>query len=294
MYLFQKLEEMMETYSDARRTLAEFALREQKNLYQYTIQDIADAAYTSKATVTRFAKSLGYKGWKDFIRDFVAELKYQEQYGGSVDVNVPFREEDSLQTMIENIKKVQQESLEDTAAQLDKNMITRAVNYLLRARRVVIFGESPNIYLGELFRRKMLSIGRATEIVRTGEAGLTSFGLCGEDCAVVISYAGNNEKVPYLSCVKTLKKQKVPVIAITSGGNNFLRQQADCVLSISSREHLYTKISNFATEESVQYLLNVLFAACFARNYEKNMNYKIGHSQILEWQRASGKKELKE
>ncbi len=74
MYLFQRIEEVMVQYQDARHTVAEFVLREQENLYKYTINDIAEATFTSKATVTRFAKVLGYQGWKDFIQCVVKPL----------------------------------------------------------------------------------------------------------------------------------------------------------------------------------------------------------------------------
>lgn len=294
MYLIQKIEEMEMLYKDARHTVAEFVLKEQKSLHKYTIQDIADLTFTSKATVTRFAKTLGYQGWKDFIHDFVSEMRHQEKYQNAVDVNAPFTKDDTVQNIIEKIKKVQIESIKDTAEQLDINMLNRAVNYLVRAKRVVLYGASPNIYLAELFRRKLLTIGKQAEIARTGEIGVTSYGLTSSDLAIIISYAGNNETLGYLKHIKTLKEQKVPMIGITSGGNNFVRQQIDCVLTISSRERLYTKISNFSTEESIHYILNTLFACCFARDYEKNYEYKIKNARILEDGRKASLKEMQE
>ena len=294
MYLLQRIEEMTLLYKDARRTVAEYVLKEQRNLHKYTIQDISVATYTSKATVTRFAKALGYQGWKEFIHDFVTEIRFQEKYKNSIDVNVPFEEGDSAKQIMEKIKKVQVESIEDTLEQLDINMLNRAVNYLIRAKRIVLYGASPNIYLAEIFRRKLLTIGKQAEIAKTGEIGVTSYGLTSSDLAIIISYAGNNNTLGYLRHIETLKERKVPVIGITSAGNNYLRQQADCVLTISTRERLYTKISNYSTEESIHYILNVLFSCYFAKDYERNYEYKIQTAKTLEDGRKASSKEMEE
>lgn len=63
---------------------------------------------------------------------------------------------------------------------------------------------------------------------------------------------------------------------------------------MSSKERLYTKISNFATEESIQYILNILFSCFYARNYRKNNSFKLRTSHILENQRKTSLNRVKE
>lgn len=95
MYLFQRIEEVMMEYHDARQIIAEFLLNEKDHLYQYTMEDIANFTYTSKPTLVRFAKTLGYKGWKDFMRALIEEVKYQEVKPTQIDPNFPFNEKDN-------------------------------------------------------------------------------------------------------------------------------------------------------------------------------------------------------
>ena len=71
MFLFQKIEETMMRYTDARHAVGEFILQEQDKLYQYTVTEIAEKTFTSKATVVRFAKAMGYDGWKELDRKSV-------------------------------------------------------------------------------------------------------------------------------------------------------------------------------------------------------------------------------
>lgn len=282
MFLFQKIEELMMTHSDARHAVGEFVLQEKENLYKYTTNEIAEKTYTSKATVVRFAKTLGFNGWKDFIKAFIAEMKYQEAHQTDIDANYPFHEISSTKEIIEGLKQVQIESIQDTSDLLDIQEVRRAVDYMAEANRIIIFGLSPNIYLGEVFRRKMMGIDKLVEVSRIGEMGITARTMTSHDCAIIISYSGNNENEAPMCHLSTLIDNKVPIIGITSDSENYLRKNATCVLTMSSKERLYTKISNFATEESIQYILNILFSCFYARNYRENNSFKLRSSRVLE------------
>lgn len=294
MYLFQKIEEVMMNYHDARHAVGEFVLHEQKNLYKYTINEVAEYSYTSKATVVRFAKTLGFEGWRDFMKAFNAEIKYQETHQADVDANYPFHEKSSHQEIINSLKTLQIESIEDSADLMDLDMLKMATSYLVKAKHIVIFGLSPNIFVGELFRRKMITIGKKVDIANPGEMGIISRTMGIEDCAIVISYSGNNKQAEPMSYLQYLLDQKVSIIGITSGGDNYMRRILPCVFTMSSKERLYTKIANFATEESLQFILNVLYSCYYREEYQKNCMFKIQSSKILESRRHAVLNEMQD
>lgn len=287
LFLLQKIEELMMNHHDARYSVGEFVLHEQANLHHYTISQIAEYTYTSKATVVRFAKTLGFDGWKEFMKAFISEMKYLEQHQGDVDANYPFDAKNTTKEIIDRLKKVQIESIQDSADLMETAMIEEAVQYLLKARHVVIFGLSPNVFLGELFRRKMITIGKQIDIAKLGEMGIISHTLTEEDCAIVVSYSGNNESAEPMCYLPSLLERKVLIIGITGGGDNYMRRSLNCVLTMSSKERLYTKISNFATEESLQFIFNVLFSCYFAKNFQDNNKFKLQHAKELEVQRVA-------
>lgn len=287
LFLLQKIEELMMNHHDARYAVGEFVLHEQANLHHYTISQIAEYTYTSKATVVRFAKTLGFDGWKEFMKAFISEMKYLEQHQGDVDANYPFDAKNTAKEIIDRLKKVQIESILDSADLMETAMIEKAVQYLLKARHIVIFGLSPNVFLGELFRRKMITIGKQIDIAKLGEMGIISHTLTEEDCAIVVSYSGNNESAEPMCYLPSLLERKVLIIGITGGGDNYMRRSLNCVLTMSSKERLYTKISNFATEESLQFIFNVLFSCYFAKNFQDNNKFKLQHAKELEVQRVA-------
>ena len=153
MYLIHRIEEVAATYDDSRRALAEYVLREHTRLPELTIADVARETYTSKASVTRFAKALGFEGWREFLREFVREGAFERQHAADVDVNFPFAAQDSDGRILENIGNLMAESVAATYAQLDRGMLAMAVRHLQRAERVWVFGRTPNHYYGESFCR---------------------------------------------------------------------------------------------------------------------------------------------
>lgn len=294
MYLFQRVEELTLQYQDSRREVAAFVLRERDHLDRYTMQEIADQTFTSKATLVRFAKAMGFQGWREFMKAYAKEARYQVSHYADIDPNIPFTAEDRTVDIIRKIGDLQVESILDTADLLDAGPVDFAVDRLMAANRVVIFGMSPNSFVAQLFRRKMQSIGKFVLVPVIDECGMIARSMTERDCGIIISYSGNNDQREPMRYIKALKENRVPLIGITSGGENYIRSQIACVLTVSSRERLYSKIAGFSTEISLQYIMDTLYACCFARDYQRNLDFKVTNSIELENRRSASLLEMRE
>lgn len=278
MFLIQKVEELVVTYNDGRKNIGEFILANFNTIQNYSIDEIAKNTKTSKASIVRFAKTLGYEGWKDLKRDLIREQKVNFD----LDFNYPFQEGDDVQEIAKKIANVQMESIMDTYAHLDLETMMDCTDQIIKAKKIALFGVAPNTSIAQLFQRKMLSIGKVIEVADFREMGMNAKLMNENDFAIVISYSGNNATSEPVNIVSILNRNNVPILAITSGGDNYLRMHTDFVLTLCSRERLYTKIANFASEQSLLYVLNVLFACCFERNYEENDRFKQQSARELE------------
>lgn len=295
MYLFQRIEEAAFKQNDARRTIGEFILENRDQLQELSMDEIAKKTFTSKPTLVRFAKYFDYSGWKEFMYAFTHEVAYYDENAyEDVDPNFPISAEDDSLEIIEHLVTLKMQSIKDTVSHIAAEDLNRAAELIQKAENVVIYGTSPNYYYGELFKRNLLAIQKKAFMSSSGENGLISSSLTERDCALIISYSGNSPDENPTRNVKILKRAGVPIISITSGGKNYLRDYSDVVLNISSKEKLYSKIANFATQESVLFLLDTLFAKVFALNYETNKEKKIANSRALESKRQSAAKEISE
>lgn len=166
---------------------------------------------------------------------------------------------------------------------------------IVSARKyIVLIGISPNNLLGKVFKRKLESIGIIMNVAATDESGMITSALKKGDCAILVSYSGNNEQREPVRFINKLKENEVNIIGITGGGDNALRESVDCVLTISSRERLYSKISNFTSEESIMHIFNLLYACCFPKNYDSNYKHKLYNSIELEHRRGASLFNMKE
>ncbi len=287
MLISQKIEQMIRYTQDAQKNIGEFLLSEKQRLSDYTMQEIADATFSSKPTLVRIAKKLGFSGWNDLMAAYKEEVRYMATHKNDADVNQPFTSEESPLEIAGKIGAVNQESIQETLQLLDQDALEQAVEILLKARRICIFGISINYFMGELFQHKMILIGRPVEIIAQAEQRFQAESMIRKDCAILISYSGNEKGRNPTSVIPNLEKHQVPIIGITSMGDNLLRQHADCTLTIASREKLYSKIGSFATETSIMFLLDMLYACYFAKNYDRNMEYRVSLSRSVEQNRYS-------
>ncbi|HIY92486.1 MAG TPA: MurR/RpiR family transcriptional regulator [Candidatus Companilactobacillus pullicola] len=295
MSLIQELEEISVTEINAKKYIAEFLLKEKEHINKYSMQQIADQTFTSKSTLFRFAQNLNYSGWKEFMQTFLKEIDYINKHYSNIDPNLPFLAGESSQSIVEKLTEIQIESIRNTADLIDYEMLNLAVDRILNAsRNIVLFGISPNNLMGQLLRRKLNSIGIILTIANTDENGMLASGLNKGDCAILVSYSGNNKSREPMRFLELLKKNHVNLIAITSAENNYLRENVDCCLTISSREKLYSKIGNFTTEESILHIFNLIYACLFSRNFIHNYNYKVKNSENFEYRRNASLFDIQE
>ncbi|WP_162011640.1 MurR/RpiR family transcriptional regulator [Streptococcus sp. S784/96/1] len=280
--MLQAIKDYTANGQTSKAVIATFLLENLGTIEHFSLEELATATFTSKASLVRFAQSLGYKGWTDFLPALLSERYYSDTHYSDVDHNLPFNEDDDLASIIQKIATVEKESIQDTADKIRPEDLDKAADLIKKAKRVVLFGLSPNEYLGYLFRRKMLTIGKIIEIGHSGEFGLTSSSLQEDDLAIIISYSGNSETMESLRYIPLLKAKKTKIIALTSESGDLLKEAADTTFLLCTKEDKFKKIGNFSTEESILFILNTLYATYFKKDFFSNYVKKINLSSKLE------------
>lgn len=128
---------------------------------------------------------------------------------------------------------------------------------------------------------KMKRIKRDVTIVTTsGESYYEAYNCTPDTCAILISYTGENKMM--LRTAKILQEINVPILTLTSIGDSTLSTLSSAILRITTRERLYSEISNFTINTSICYLLDVLYSCIFAEEYQKNLNHLIKIGQKVD------------
>ncbi len=257
----------------SRKSIADFLVQEGSGVENLSMAEVAELTFTSKPSLVRFAKAMGYAGWRDFRLDFVRAMRWREsqrQEAADVDPNHPFSSEDDLPSVVTNVCSLEQQAIFEMTSQIEEDVLREAARRVADARRLVFFGAAPNSYFGELFAYKLIQLGVSCQVPKEDEWSAIARDLGPEDCAIVVSYSGEGPQRPPVNLVSLFNEAQVPVVAITNSGRNWLREHCDCVLAFRPREHIFSKISGYYSEQCVRFALDALYSAYFALDYDRN------------------------
>ena len=269
MLIEQRLKQM--ELPSGQEAVAKFMLQKRCRIAEYTIREIAQETYTSNATVIRLAKKLGYEGFDDFKEDFLKEIQYLNTYFVQIDADIPFHAQDNDIQTVSKIGSLVKESVKDTLSLIHLDSLQKAIQLLKDSLNIHFIGEPTALLLGKVFQMDMYQLGRYVHIWdNIGSEGFLTNLLNPKDVVIIVSYSGKIQELPIL--VDTLKKKRIPIIAITSIGENELNKIADVTMFLTTRETLYHKIKGYSSQTSMKLLLDILYSCYFRLNYTNNMN----------------------
>lgn len=285
MLIHEKLN-LKEGMSETEAGIAGYFLEQGTEIQRYSTRGLAEATYTSLATVIRLCKKLGFKGFDDFKEQYISEIQYLEQQSGTVDANFPFSKDDTFMKTANSITQLYVDTAQDTLSLLKHGMLQRATKLLRYSRKIYIFSAGTAINQAESFREKMLKIGKHVSISNNLNYQLYEAEcLSSQDVAIIISYSGETEKT--LQVARECKAHSVPIIAITSFGENSLSQFAACKLTMSTKENIYRNLGDFSSHLSMCLLLDILYSSYFLLDYEAHYQKKLEKAMRLENLRKS-------
>ncbi|HDR7891095.1 sugar isomerase [Bacillus toyonensis] len=284
MLLIEKMKE--DIFSSSENEIIVYLFKQRENIKDKTTKQISKETYTHPSTLIRIAKKLGYSGWVELKNSFLSEIEYLNSHFSSIDANYPFDDQDSIMTVANKMALLNQTTISDTLSLLNHDDLQRATNMLDEAAHIKVFSMYHNLLICHDFKSKMNRIGKHVSLC-TVDPHFEAVNSNTETCAIVISYSGESEDI--VGLLPFLKRKKVPVIALTSIGENTLTKYADCILRITTREKLYSKIGSFSTNESICFLLDLLYACVFSEDYKNNLEYKIRISKYFDHRKSSNK-----
>ncbi len=294
MSVYDKVKELQNTGSGSSKVISQFLLDNGTEVKYYSLGQISDMVYTSKSSLVRYAQKLGYPGWNEFIEEFLEMIRVEQSRTNAINANLPFKENDKIDTIVNNLIQLKIETLQYCANTLDRGKISQAARIILRSRHVFLFGSSPNSIYGELFQRRMQDIGIFVTVVPYSSFGVTARFLQEDDCAIIISYSGGNPNRHPIDLIPEISQHTKNLIGITGDMDNIIVKTIPCTITIPVTEKLYTKLATFSTAESTELVLDAIYSACFASDYQTHLEKKVSIAKITEASRTSANEKLKE
>lgn len=280
MSLLKKLE-IGYHFSSSEKSIAEYILNHSEDVLNFSTIELAKKTYTSPSTVVRLCQKLNYKGYNEFKIALSANLQYILSHQQNINVNFPFSKNTNISSISNSIAKLYQESINETLQLLNQEDLHHSIILLDHAQIIDIYGVSNPLRMASDFQYKMFRIGKDVRIApMINEQLFQAAQSNSSHCAILVSYSGETEEI--IKAAQILKKQKTPMIAITSIGDNQLSSYCQYILNIDSREQIYNKISTIGSTVSIHFVFDLLYTAIFTRHYEEALSFKLTTDKLID------------
>jgi DNA-binding MurR/RpiR family transcriptional regulator len=232
-----------------------------------SIVDLAERTRTSAATVTRFSRGLGFKGYADLRVAVATETGRAEQARWETDISGDIAPDDSLDTVLKVIATADTRAIQATAAGLDIGDVERVAAAIASAGRVEIFGLGSSGTAGRemAFRLERIRIPVWSRL--DTHAALTNAALLGpRDVAVGLSHSGRTNEV--IETLAEASDHGALTVAVTSYPRSPLAETADVVFTTSVHETTF-RLAALSALHSALLVLDLIYVAVAQRTYER-------------------------
>lgn len=246
-----------EELSMTERAVLDYLIEHKATLKDFSVEKIAEAAYTSPASVVRMCKKLGYKGFKDFKIDFIlANAKVEIPETREYEDVVLAKDENCGKTAIENNIRV----LEDTLKLYDEATIQKAAEIIMSARKILIFGKGSSYLVCKDLEMKLRRINKFC--IAQGESHdqlVDASFINHKDVIIFVSNSGKTKEI--VSAALLARENKARVVSIVKYGASMLAELSDVNLYTSSLEGEFRSAA-MTSRISQMCVVDALFAKC--------------------------------
>ncbi len=225
-----KISNMLEDFSARERKVADYILEKPEKIKDLNTYEIAERTDTSQATVVRFSKRIGFKGFPDFKIALSQDLGNRKAEAHVNIIHEEIKSDDTFEIIGKKISNANIVAINNTYEVTDFNELEKAVVELGKADKIMIAGVGFSGIVAKDFSYKLLELGKHAIIENDNHMQLSYLSTMTEkDILFVISHSGKT--VEMYNLVQVAKNKKVKIIAMTSIAPNPIRELADIKLS---------------------------------------------------------------
>ncbi len=248
------------------QAIARVILSHPSEVARMNISQLAEFSNTSVASVVRFSKTIGYKGFPEFRMALVGELsRLDVQDINRVELDGGITPRDTHMEIIRKIATADARAIQLTAERLDVKEFSATVEAWNNAETIGIIGIVSGSYVAMDLQAKLNRQGKKAFAWSDAHSALTSIALLKKsDVLVAISHSGSTQDI--VDVLQSFKDRGVTTVLITNALRSPAGNFADHVLHTSARE---TTFRSGATASRIAQLtvVDCLCVALAQRNW---------------------------
>lgn len=215
------IESNYDNFTNVEKNIADFFIQNRKKV-DFSAKAIAERLYVSEASLSRFAKKCGYRGYREFV------YQYEETF---------VEKQESMTGNTRMVLNAYQELLNKTYNLVDETQIARIGRYLNGAERVFVCGKGSSGLTAREMELRFMRIG--VDIDSIQDTDLMRMQAVFQDRRSLvfgISISGEKEDVLYL--LNEAHKRGAKTVLLTAKNKGIFDEFCDEVVLLPSLRHL--------------------------------------------------------
>jgi RpiR family carbohydrate utilization transcriptional regulator len=247
--------------TSSQQKIALYVLSNPGKILDETVEQISNNVMTSQASVVRFCKDVGFKGFQAF------KMKLSNDLGADSSFPAPenISENDSDITIFEKNMAAEIESIRYTRDMLDRDVFSQSVEMLSKASKIGFFAVGSSYVTAYDAFWHFFNIGKDAAVQQDSASQILlaqSLKKC--DLAFAITISGQS-KIPVMA-LEIARENGVPTICLTHNAKSEVSNYSDCTIVTYGRGNF---IRDFATTSRVEQLtvMNSIYLAVAAKDW---------------------------
>ena len=254
----------------AEKKVADYVLAQRDQIQFMSITQLADECGVADATISRFCRSLELKGFNAF------KLALAQHNAPSPVRNTTAHDTRTISGRCQEVGRLAHEAVQQTMELLQTDSITKAVELIEKASRVMCIGAGSSMILASECANLFSTVTSKFFTVADTHTQISTLATMGKDDIIFLfSYSGATTSG--ISLLELAKSRGIRCILLTRFRKSPAAKFADLVLCCGSNEGPY-QFGSVPAKIAQLVVVDFLFQEYFARNQEvcEANRFKIG------------------
>lgn len=271
MKIIDKLKEQ-NNFTHSEKEVAAYILKNTDKVKEMTIKDLAQACYSSNPTIIRMCRRLGFSGFKPFKVALMLEIEASKFAVNDVNMDFPFGKDANIQEIGSALSSLYKETIDLVNSQIDYSNLEKVIDVLIQSENVFLFAFGDSKIAAESFVKKMIRIKKYPQLASEDtERMIFANNITSKDCAFFVTYSGHLKA--YETCINIIKSKGAKVVVLTAHEDSYIARKSDYLITFAEQENT-VNIARFYSQLATEYLLNIVYAGFYNKNYVQNSDHK--------------------
>ncbi len=261
---FERISNAYYHLTSAEKKVADYVIIHQKDNQYMSISELAEACGVAEATVSRFARRLGFKGFIAFKLAMANAIAGRSSGGNPLSGEIS--REDTVADMCQKLYAANVDAMEQTLSLLRPEALQAAGDLLKSAGMVLCMGQGGSMVVAQEAAHLFSTVfGNYFPVCDSHMQTIATIHLGEGDVILYFSYSGATRDM--LEIVQLAKERKVKIILVTRFPKSPGAALADVVLQCGANESPI-QMGSIAARIAMIFVVDMIFSEVCRRDLE--------------------------